>query len=235
MRLSTSLLAACALSTSLLAPVAGAQEAAPTDSTPAAATAAESTADAATNTDGADGADGAEGNEGEGSSSDKEGSNQDGSAGNKEGSVEKKPGGGSSMNVGKIDTSDLSEECKAEVKQAEKDHEEAVANGTAGSSFMGPQELIFGILDGYGSSGMPKVPDCVDADKKAALEKKWDEMPDWLQSARPNETVDEVFAWIGGFLGLLAAGLQATIIMAKIDPSILDGLRYQLKKAGFTW
>ena len=65
---------------------------------------------------------------------------------------------GSSLDVGHTSTKDLSPECADEVNQARKDHEAAVADGTAGSSFMGPQELANGVLNGYGSSGMPEEP-----------------------------------------------------------------------------
>ena len=72
---------------------------------------------------------------------------------------------GSSLNVGHTSTKDLSQECADQVNQARKDHEAAVADGTAGSSFMGPQELANGVLNGYGSSGMPDTPDCVEEEK----------------------------------------------------------------------
>ena len=145
------------------------------------------------------------------------------------------PNGGSSMNVGHIDTSDLSKECADAVHKAREEHEQAVADGTAGSSFMGPQELALGVLDGYGSSGMPEEPDCVQAEKDAALEKEWDEMPEWVQSARPNDTAEEVFAWIGGAIALASVGINALTMVAQYDPSVLDGLRAFLKSHGFYW
>ena len=145
------------------------------------------------------------------------------------------PNGGSSMNVGRIDTSDLSEECANQVRKAQEEHEKAVTDGTAGSSFMGPQELGLGILNGYGSSGMPAEPDCVQAEKDAALEKEWDEMPDWVQSARPNDTAEEVFAWIGGAVALLSVGINLLAAVAQSNPAVLNDLRTFLKSHGFYW
>lgn len=143
--------------------------------------------------------------------------------------------GGSSMNIGHINTSGLSEECADAVRKAREEHENAVADDTAGSSFMGPQELGLGILNGYGSSGMPTEPDCVQEEKDAELEKEWDEMPDWVQSARPNDTAEEVFAWVGGTIALVAVAINALTVVAQFDPSVLDGLRAFLKSQGFYW
>lgn len=142
---------------------------------------------------------------------------------------------GSSMNIGHIDTSGLSEECADAVRTAREEHEKAVADGTAGSSFMGPQELALGILDGYGSSGMPEEPDCVQEERDAELEKEWDEMPEWLQWARPNDTAEEVFAWIAGAVALLSVSINLLTVVAQFNPAVLDGLRAFLKSHGFYW
>ncbi|PMC71855.1 hypothetical protein [Corynebacterium aurimucosum] len=143
--------------------------------------------------------------------------------------------GGSSMNIGHTNTSDLSEECAEAVRKAREEHENAVADDTAGSSFMGPKELGLGILNGYGSSGMPEVPDCVQEEKDAELEKEWDEMPDWVQSARPNDTAEEVFAWIGGAAALLSVGINLLAAVAQSNPAVLNDLRAFLKSHGFYW
>ncbi|WP_295805150.1 hypothetical protein [uncultured Corynebacterium sp.] len=142
---------------------------------------------------------------------------------------------GSSLNVGHTSTKDLSQECADQVNQARKDHEAAVADGTAGSSFMGPQELANGVLNGYGSSGMPDTPDCVEEEKEAKLQKDWDEMPEFVQSARPTEKSKEIYAWVGGALALLSVGIRVLVVAAEFDPSILNGLRAFLKSMGFYW
>lgn len=142
---------------------------------------------------------------------------------------------GSSLDVGHTSTKDLSPECADEVNQARKDHEAAVADGTAGSSFMGPQELANGVLNGYGSSGMPETPDCVEEEKEAELQKEWDEMPEFVQSARPTEKSKEIYAWVGGALALLSVGIRVLVVAAEYDPSILNGLRAFLKSMGFYW
>ena len=142
---------------------------------------------------------------------------------------------GSSLNVGHTSTKDLSQECADQVNQARKDHEAAVADGTAGSSFMGPQELANGVLNGYGSSGMPDTPDCVAEEKEAKLQKDWDEMPEFVQSARPTEKSKEIYAWVGGALALLSVGIRVLVVAAEFDPSILNGLRAFLKSMGFYW
>ena len=60
-------------------------------------------------------------------------------------------------------------------------------------------------------------------------------MPDWVQSARPNDTAEEVFAWIGGTIALVAVAINALTVVAQFDPSVLDGLRAFLKSQGFYW
>ncbi len=84
----------------------------------------------------------------------------------------------------------LSEECQAEVDAAKDAHKKAVKDGTAGSSFMGPQELALGIVNGYGSSGMPDEPDCVEKEKAD----KPVELPDWLKWAELSPEGKEAFA-----------------------------------------
>ena len=100
---------------------------------------------------------------------------------------------------------------------------------------MGPQELANGVLNGYGSSGMPDTPDCVEEEKEAELQKEWDEMPEFVQSARPTEKSKEIYAWVGGALALLSVGIRVLVVAAEFDPSILNGLRAFLKSMGFYW
>lgn len=250
MRLSTSLVTVCATSLALVTPVASAADTTPTpapataESAPAAADgAADSTAEAA-----ADSAADAAQDSGQEANQDAEKtdpakpeSSADGSSGEdsskKESSSSSSNGsnGGSSLNVGHVNTSELSPECKAQVDQARKDHEQAVADGTAGSSFMGPEELALGVLNGYGSSGMPAVPDCIDAEKEAKLQKEWDEMPEWVQSARPTETSREVGAWLAGIASLLGVSVNVMALAVQFNPQFRNQLAATLRSMGFYW
>ncbi|WP_286955231.1 MULTISPECIES: hypothetical protein [Corynebacterium] len=122
--------------------------------------------------------------------------------------------------------------CPQEVEDAKAAHQAAVENGTAGSSFMGPKELMLGLANGYGSSGMPTPPDCVAEHEKEVENQKWDEMPDFVQFLRPGTATAEGIAWAGAILGLGAAAVQGLALIAKSDPSILEPLRAALKQAG---
>ena len=137
--------------------------------------------------------------------------------------------------MGHVNTSELSPECKAQVDQARKEHEQAVADGTAGSSFMGPEELALGVLNGYGSSGMPAVPDCIDAEKEAKLQKEWDEMPEWVQSARPTETSREIGAWMAGIASLLGVSVNVMALAVQFNPQFRNQLAATLRSMGFYW
>lgn len=70
--------------------------------------------------------------------------------------------------------------------------------------------------------------------KEAAADAAWEKMPEWLQSARPSDTTKEVFAWLTTIFGLVAAGVNALVLVAKANPSILDGPRDFLKSHGIT-
>lgn len=254
MRLSTSLVTVCATSLALVTPVATADTTptpapATAESAPAAADgAADSTAEAAADS-AADAAQdsGQEANQDAGKTdpakpeSSGEGSTSNGSSGEdsskKESSSSSSNGSadGSSLNVGHVNTSELSPECKAQVDQARKDHEQAVADGTAGSSFMGPEELALGVLNGYGSSGMPAVPDCIDAEKEAKLQKEWDEMPEWIQSARPTETSREIGAWLAGIASLLGVSVNVMALAVQFNPQFRNQLAATLRSMGFYW
>lgn len=129
----------------------------------------------------------------------------------------------------KVDGVVLSPECQAEVDAAVAEHKQAAANG--GSSFVGPQELIDGMSSGYGSSGMPDNPECVKTEKEKKIQADWDKMPEWVQSARPNETADEVFSWIGVIMATLAGLMQVAVMAAKFNPALLDPVRDALRAA----
>ncbi|MDY3127623.1 MAG: hypothetical protein SOW59_05770 [Corynebacterium sp.] len=135
--------------------------------------------------------------------------------------------------VGHTSTENLSDECAAEVIAARKQHEENIAKGQAGSSFMGPQELALGIVNGYGSSGMPKEPDCIDAEKKAAEDARWEKMPAALQSMRGNETTQLIFEVLSILLAL-GSGLT-TLAQAYVAfvPGGREDARAFLRNAGF--
>lgn len=245
MRLSTSLVTVCATSLALVTPVASAADTTPTpapataESAPAAADgAADSTAEAAADSaaDAAqDSGQDADQEAGKTDSSEPESSGEGSSTKESSSSSSNGSDGGSSLNVGHPNTSELSPECKAQVDQARKEHEQAVADGTAGSSFMGPEELALGVLNGYGSSGMPAVPDCIDAEKEAKLQKEWDEMPEWVQSARPTETSKEVGAWLAGIASLLGVGINVMALAVQFNPEFRNQLAATLRSMGFYW
>lgn len=109
---------------------------------------------------------------------------------------------------------ELSKECQAEVDAAKEAHKKAVKDGTAGSSFMGPQELALGIVNGYGSSGMPDKPDCVEEEKTD----KPVELPGWLKWADLSPEGKEAFAWINLILSVIGGliGLASTLV--KVNP-----------------
>lgn len=230
MRLSTSLVTVCATSLALVTPVASAADTTPTPA-PATAESAPATAEDAAQDSGQD----ADQEAGKTDSSEPESSGEGSSTKESSSSSSNGSDGGSSLNVGHPNTSELSPECKAQVDQARKEHEQAVADGTAGSSFMGPEELALGVLNGYGSSGMPAVPDCIDAEKEAKLQKEWDEMPEWVQSARPTETSKEVGAWLAGIASLLGVGINVMALAVQFNPEFRNQLAATLRSMGFYW
>lgn len=120
--------------------------------------------------------------------------------------------------------SELSPECQAEVDEAIADHQ------NAGSSFMGPQELIQGFANGYGSSGLPSTPDCVDEEKE---EKEPEvELPEWAGSFAGDGTLAEIVRWISMFISVGAALSQLLLIVGKAFPAALDPIRNALDAAG---
>ncbi|MFH0410885.1 hypothetical protein ACG98H_02070 [Corynebacterium sp. L4756] len=134
---------------------------------------------------------------------------------------------------GYTNTEGFTEECKEAVEQEREEHEQAVEDGTAGSSFMGPQELAFGIANGYGSSGMPDDPDCIEEEEERAEDEQWEQVPDSLQSMRGNDTTDLIFAVVGGILAVGASVTQAATILAAFSPDVRDQIRTALEQAGF--
>lgn len=127
--------------------------------------------------------------------------------------------------------SGLSAECQAEVDQAKADH--AAQAEAGGSSFMGPQELLMGAVNGYGSSGMPETPECAQPETEEEREEQaLSQLPDWAQSAVPSPEAREAFAWIGAILGLVGGAAQLLTIVASINPAVLDPIRSALKAAG---
>lgn len=123
--------------------------------------------------------------------------------------------------------SKISKECQAEIDKAAADHKAAVKDGTAGSSFMGPGELAQGVLAGYGSSGLPKKPQCqIDAEANSKPQN-----PSWAKWNEVSPEVEEVFQWISATLAVAGGLLQFVIVLAKIDPSFLNPLKDALTKA----
>ena len=106
----------------------------------------------------------------------------------------------------------------------------AAANGSTG----GPNgsSLSVGHLDVSQSSQAKEdtTPETDPQKQKEAGEK----MTEFLQSARQSDTTKEVFAWLTRIFGLVAAGVNALVLVAKANPSILDGPRDFLKSHGIT-
>src|SRR5699024_11461420 len=102
---------------------------------------------------------------------------------------------------GHINGDGYSAECQEAIEQARKDHEEGIENGTIpGSSFMGPQELAFSVLNGYGSSGMPKAPDCIAEEDEQKEDERWEQVTDFATSMRGNDTTDLILAVVGAIV-----------------------------------
>src|SRR5699024_10730843 len=93
---------------------------------------------------------------------------------------------------GHISGEGSSPECQAAIEKPNEDHEAGVQDGTVGSSFMGPQELAFGILNGYGSSGMPTPPECIEEEEEAKADERWEKVPDFAKSMRGTATTDMI-------------------------------------------
>src|SRR5699024_1174919 len=72
--------------------------------------------------------------------------------------------------------------CLLAFAKAKEEHEAGVEAGTVGSSSIGPQELAFGILNGYGSSGMPTPPECIEEEEEAKADERWEKVPDFAKS-----------------------------------------------------
>ncbi|KAA8725402.1 hypothetical protein [Corynebacterium phocae] len=124
------------------------------------------------------------------------------------------------------------EKCQEEVDKAYADHKKAVDDGTAGSSFIGPKELVFGAISGYGSSGMPKLPDCAKAKPGETKPKTPVKFPEWAKSAESSPEMEEAFEWLS-FMAILVGGLiQALAVVAKFNPGILSPIRDALAGAG---
>ena len=134
---------------------------------------------------------------------------------------------------GHINADGYSDECKEAVEKAREEHEEAVEDGTVGSSFMGPQELACGIANGYGSSGMPEEPNCIEEEDEQAADERWETVPDSLKSMRGNETTDMIFAVVGAILAVGGSLTQAATILAAFSPEARDQIASVLQQFGF--
>ena len=125
----------------------------------------------------------------------------------------------------------LSPECQAEVDRLIAEHKKKVEDGTAGSSMIGPVELGYGIINGYGSSGMPDKPECALA-KDEAEETSEPQLPDWAKSSELSPEGKEAFAWIHLIIGIATGVIQLAVVLATVNPSMLDALRNGLRAVG---
>lgn len=139
---------------------------------------------------------------------------------------------GSLSSGGHISGEGYSPECQAAIEKAKEEHEADVEAGTVGSSFMGPQELAFGILNGYGSSGMPTPPECIE-EEEAKADERWEKVPDFAKSMRGDDTTDMIFAVIGAILAVGGSLTQAAGIVATFSPEARAQIAGFLKNMGF--
>lgn len=129
----------------------------------------------------------------------------------------------------KADTNTVDAACRAEIDRLKQEHKEAAENGTAGSSFMGPQELALGIINGYGSSGMPETPACaINEDGTTKVE-----LPEWAKSAEMTDEAKEAFAWINMLVGVAGVLVQLVSMLAAINPAFLQDIVNAARNAGF--
>ena len=124
----------------------------------------------------------------------------------------------------------LSAECQAEVDNAKEEHLKKIKNGELGSSARTPQELMQGLANGYGSSGMPKEPDCVAQEAEAHQIEALKRLPIWGSSSP--EKFLEVMSWVTVAASLVAALLQALTMVAKVNPAVLEPMKNALKQLG---
>lgn len=133
---------------------------------------------------------------------------------------------------------ELSEECKAQVDAAVEKHKKNIQDGNGGSSIMLPQEFLNGLVNGYGSSGMPEQPDCV-ADELDEQQRKEivDLMERWTPefiwaSSTPDETYD-VLRIVWAVLGAVGVLINVYAGVAAAYPPALKPLEDFLRSVGF--
>ncbi|WP_293822192.1 hypothetical protein [uncultured Corynebacterium sp.] len=124
----------------------------------------------------------------------------------------------------------ISAECQAEVDKAKEEHLKKVESGELGSSARTPQELIQGLTNGYGSSGMPEEPDCVAKEAEQHQIEALKRLPIW-GSSTPEKFL-EVMGWVTVATSLVAALLQALAMVAKVNPAVLEPMKNALKQLG---
>ena len=125
---------------------------------------------------------------------------------------------------------EISAECQAEVDNAKEEHLKKIKNGELGSSARTPQELMQGLANGYGSSGMPNEPDCVAEEAEAQQIEALKRLPIWGSSSP--EKFLEVMSWVTVAASLVAALLQAFTMVAKVNPAVLEPMKNALKQLG---
>ena len=124
----------------------------------------------------------------------------------------------------------LSAECQAEVDKDKEEHLKKIKSGELGSSARTPQELMQGLANGYGSSGMPKEPDCVAKEAEQHQIEALERLPIW-GSSTPEKFL-EVMSWVTVAASLVAALLQAFNMVATVNPAVLEPMKNALKQLG---
>ena len=87
-----------------------------------------------------------------------------------------------------------------------------------------------GIANGYGSSGMPKEPDCVGQEAEQRQIEALERLPIW-GSSTPEKFL-EVMSWVTVAASLVAALLQAFNMVATVNPAVLEPMKNALKQLG---
>ena len=106
----------------------------------------------------------------------------------------------------------LSAECQAEVDNAKEEHLKKIENGE------------------FGSSGMPKEPDCVAKEAEQHQIEALERLPIW-GSSTPEKFL-EVTSWVTVAASLVAALLQAFNMVATVNPAVLEPMKNALKQLG---
>ena len=126
----------------------------------------------------------------------------------------------------------LSAECKAQVEAAKQEHLKNIEEGKGGVNLSNPNKFLEGLLNGYGTAGMPKQPDCV---TKEAQQQQLDSLTKLGSSEETAEKFLKVSQWTAVIAGAVAAVLQTYAAIAKFNPAVLEPLKAALDRLGIKY